>query len=335
MRRHPCRRFVDFLYYLIWELGGKMKKLIFLGILLFCGFWGYAQEAITLDEAILDSVDFFSSKLQSETTVAVTNFEAETKELSNFIIEELLVAFANTGKVRVVERSRLELLETELNFNMSGSVSDETAQGIGRMIGAQILFSGSISEYRDMYRMRVQAIVIETAEVIGIRTINIKYDPVLTGLLGKINPADAWKYQWFYAGVSVGYCAQIQKPLIWNYATDMHYAYSLYVLFQPFDVFGVALDIGGDTYEGPSISVLPTLTIRPSSFEVSVFLGAGYTPVFDVFALLGGIKGGYKVGPGMLYTEVRQIAYLDGSTLKALNLNITLGYQLGFIQRKR
>jgi hypothetical protein len=55
-----------------------------------------------LDNAILDSVNFFSAKLPSGSTVAVTNFEAENKELSDFIIQELLVAFSNTGTVRVV-----------------------------------------------------------------------------------------------------------------------------------------------------------------------------------------------------------------------------------------
>jgi hypothetical protein len=330
-----------------------MKKLSFLGILLFCGFLGYTQETMVLDDAIRDSVDFFSSSLQSGSTVAVTNFEAETKDLSDFIIEELLVAFANTGKVRVVERSRLEILEAELNFNMSGSVSDETAQGIGRMTGAQILFSGSISEYRDMYRMRVQAIVIETAEVIGTRTINIKYDPTLTGLLGKINPADAWKHQWLYAGVNVGYSARIMGPDIkeWGYYfAGVPFAYSFYALFQPFDFFGIAVDFGGEMLEGPVISVLPTLTIRPASFEIDLFMGVGL-PVLEStsasVAILGGVRGGYKVGPGVIYAEVRPMFFIyppyEGDWYPGIyhydgggfSLNISLGYQLGFFPRKK
>jgi hypothetical protein len=315
-----------------------VKKLSFLGILLFCSFFAYAQEAMVLDDAILDSVDFFSSELQSGSTVAVTNFEAETKELSDFVIEELSVAFANTKKVRVVERSRLEMLETELNFNMTGIVSDETAQSIGRMTGAQILFSGSISQYRDMYRMRIKAIAVETAEVIGTRTINIKYDPVLTGLVGRMNPADAWKHQWLYAGLSAGYSAQIQKSAeIWYYL-DIPFAYSIYALIQPFDVFGIALDFGGNMTEGPGVSVLPTLTIRPSSFEIDLFLGVG-VPILDDsadLAILGGVRGGYKVGQGIIYAEARgPIVYLYRDYGVAMSINISLGYQLGFIARKK
>jgi hypothetical protein len=311
-----------------------VKKLSCFWGLLFCGFIGYAQEAMILDDAIMDTAGFFSSKLPSGSTVAVTNFEAETKALSDFVIEELSVAFANTGNVRVVERSRLEILQTELNFNMSGLVSDETAQGIGRMTGAQILFSGSISQYRDIYRMRVQAIAVETAEVIGTRTINIKYDPVLTGLVGRMNPADAWKHQWLYAGLSVGYSAQILRHENWVYAFDVPLAFSLYALFQPFDLFGIALDFGGDSFEGPTVSVLPTVTLRLSSFEIDLFTGAGITVLEGDIAFFGGIRAGYHVGPGVLYAECRPMGYIyDGGA--AFNINCTLGYQIGFIQRKK
>lgn len=318
-----------------------MKKALFLWLLLCCASFSYAQTNMTLDDAILDSVDFFSSSLQAGSTLAVTNIEAETKELSDFIIQELLVAFANTGNVRVVERSRLEILESELNFNMSGSVSDETAQGIGRMIGAQVLFSGSIVPYRDMYRMRLQAIVVETAEIIGTRTINIRYDPTLTGLLGRINPADAWKYQWLYAGFSVGYSATVMSDFSYdydNYAFDVPLGYGIYLMVQPFDLFGIAFDFGGNMYEGPVLSILPTLTIRPARFEVDLSLGIGYIILpnsYGDFTILGGAKMGWNVGPGVLFAEARPIVSIGSEYYYAFFINATVGYQIGFIPRKK
>ena len=309
--------------------------------MLFCTAFVYAQEAMVLDDAIMDSVNFFSSRLTAGSTIAITNFEAETRELSDFIIQELLVALANTG-VRVVERSRMEMLESELNFNMSGSVSDETAQGIGRMIGAQILFSGNISQYRDMYRMRIQAISVETAEIIGTRTLNVKYDPTLTGLLGRINPADQWKHQWLYAGVNIGYSAKIQHPspeftgyYDFEYGNNVPLGFSVYLLVQPFDLFGIALDFGGNLQEGFNISLLPTLTLRPSSFEIDLFLGMGANLTSTTksgVAYLGGIRAGYNVGPGVLFGEIRPIGFVD---YNAFFLNITLGYKIGFIPRKK
>jgi len=311
-----------------------MKKLTIVGLLMFCASFVYAQQAMTLDDAIMDSVNFFSSRLQAGSTVAVTNFEAETKELSDFIIKELLVALANTG-IRVVERSRLEMLESELKFNMSGSVSDETAQGIGQMIGAQILFSGNISQYRDMYRIRIQAISV-TTEIIGTRTINIKYDPTLTGLLGIINPADTWKYQWLYVGANIGYNAGIV-----DFRDDLEVyvpiGASLYLMVQPFNLFGLGIDMsyGSSFSEGLSISVTPTFTIRPSLFEINIFAGIGFN-TSEGIVFLGGVRGGIKLGSGIIYIEIRPMANsvtTDWGSYTNFALNIGLGYQVGFIQR--
>ncbi|MDR1837292.1 MAG: penicillin-binding protein activator LpoB [Treponema sp.] len=331
-----------------------MKRITFLGLLLFCTAFVYAQEAMVLDDAIQDSVNFFSSRLRPGSTVAVTNFEAETKELSDFIIQELLVAFSNTGNVRVVDRSRLEELQSELKFNMTSSVSDETAQRIGRFVGAQILFSGSISQYRDMYRIRVQAILVETAEIIGIRTLNVKYDPTLTGLLGRINPADAWKYQWLYAGFNVGYSIQLNRDDSRDYYVDIPFGFSINARVQPFDLFGIALDFSGDLFDGPNVFIVPTLTIRPSLFEIDLFLGVGINLFYGGVAFTGGGRVGYKLGPGVLFFEVRpHVAIIrgdgtitwtqnEGHLIGSINedyipFNITfgLGYQIGFIPRKK
>ncbi|MDR0877334.1 MAG: CsgG/HfaB family protein [Treponema sp.] len=334
-----------------------MKKAVGLCLLLCCASFLYAQTSMTLDDGIIDSVDFFSSKVPSGSTIAIINFEAETQDLSGFIVEELLVAFANTGNVKVVERSRLEMLESELNFNMSGSVSEETAQGIGRMVGAQVLFSGSIVPYRDMYRMRVQAVAVETAEIIGTRTINIRYDPTLTGLLGRINPADQWKYQWLYFGINAGYNLIMKEPENYLKAYDWHFdalpiGFSVFAMVQPFDVFGIALDMSGNGYSGLNILLEPTLIMRPSLFEINLFFGPGLHIAFaappektaPAFVFSGGLRGGFHIGPGLLFTEARFTAVLWDYDNKMtgeygvdteLGMNFTLGYSIGFIPRKK
>lgn len=310
-----------------------MKKLTALLFLLFCTAFAYSQETISLEDAIMESVEFFSSRLPQSSAVAVTNFEAETKELSDFVIQELMVALANNGAFKIVERGQLEMLERELNFNMSGSVSDETAQGIGRMIGSQILFSGSISPYRDIYRMRVKVVVVETAEIIGTRTVNVRYDPTLTGLLGRINPADAWKYQKYYAGVNVGYSATILNEDIFaeKEAKKPPFGFAFYGMYQPFDLFGIAFDIWGNAND-LNVALVPTMTARFASFEVDVFMGLGIGSMGLPY--LGGVRGGYHIGPGVAYVEIRPFGNF-GSLFPEMYINITVGYQMGFVQRKK
>jgi len=110
-------------------------------------------------------------------------------------------------------------------------------------------------------------------------------------------------------------------------------------MVQPFDLFGIALDIGGNMDAGIHISIFPTLTIRPSSFEFDLFFGPGYNTATGDLAFIGGVRGGYKVGPGVLYFEIRPFAWLNTadnwSDTPGFYINLGLGYQIGFISRKK
>jgi hypothetical protein len=72
----------------------------------------------------------------------------------------------------------------ELNFNMSGEVNDETAQKIGRFLGAQVVVFGYIKPMGNTVRFKVCAITVETAEILGIYMENIKKGDI-TGTFGK------------------------------------------------------------------------------------------------------------------------------------------------------
>ncbi|MDR2393516.1 MAG: hypothetical protein LBD93_05110 [Treponema sp.] len=52
-----------------------------------------------------------------------------------------------------------------MDFNMFDEVSDESAQGIGRMFGAQSIIIGSIEVIGSQYRIRFQAIATEGATI--------------------------------------------------------------------------------------------------------------------------------------------------------------------------
>jgi TolB-like protein len=161
-----------------------MRKVLL--ILLFCvgTIPAFAQQdTIILDEAINQSMTYLSGRLTRGAKVVVLNLNAPSKELSDYIIEELTAYIVNEGTLTVVDRRNLELLQQELNFQMSGEVSDETAQEIGRKLGAQIIISGSISPLGENYRMRIQAIGVESAQILGVQTASVEMDATLAALL--------------------------------------------------------------------------------------------------------------------------------------------------------
>jgi TolB-like protein len=142
----------------------------------------YGQEIDTLDKAVNDSMIYIVERLEPGTKVAVLNFSAYST-VTNYVIEEITDFLVNHSKLTVVDRSELELLQDEMNFQLSGEVSDESAQSIGKKLGAQTIISGSLTPFGNLWRMRVRALEVETAKVQGVKTYTIRKDRVLSRLL--------------------------------------------------------------------------------------------------------------------------------------------------------
>jgi hypothetical protein len=83
----------------------------------------FAQQFITLDAALVNSLAYLQSKIPKGSKVLLLNFPAPTKTLSKYLSDKLTAHIVNSGSFVVVERNNLEALQKELNFQMSGEVS--------------------------------------------------------------------------------------------------------------------------------------------------------------------------------------------------------------------
>jgi TolB-like protein len=161
-----------------------MKRICFVFTLLVQTAFLFAQN-VSLDNALKEAASFVSSKLPANTKIVVLNFNTnDNKELSEYIIDELIIHLVNEGKIIVVDRANLALIQQEINFQLSGEVSDESAQAIGKKLGAEIIVSGVMTRLGNYYRFRVRLLSVETAQVLGIQPFNIGMDDTLAALLG-------------------------------------------------------------------------------------------------------------------------------------------------------
>jgi len=147
----------------------------------------FAQNAVSLNTGLSASEKYFEGRITKGTKLVVLNFKSSSPQLSEYIMEELTVHFVNSGFFTVVDRSNLELLQQEMAFQLSGEVSDETAQSIGKKLGAQTIISGSVEPMGDVFRLRIRAIAVESAAIQGIYTANIQKDRFLTNLTATSN----------------------------------------------------------------------------------------------------------------------------------------------------
>jgi len=169
-----------------------MKKSILI-ILLFsdlfifsCASTKTSSTAITLNDALEKSAIELADMLPQGSRVAIVNFDFNKPELSGYLIDETGGYLYGSKKLKVVTRKNLDLIMKELDWNMSGYVSDETAQGIGKMLGAEIIISGALVDRGNDYRLRLTAIQTETALVMGSSQSIVRNDKIIRNLLATV-----------------------------------------------------------------------------------------------------------------------------------------------------
>jgi tetratricopeptide (TPR) repeat protein len=102
------------------------------------------------------------AKLAQGVRVAIVNFDSPSAGMSDYVMEEIAGALVNTG-MTVADRSNLAYVYKELNFQMSGMVSDETAEAVGKFLGAQSVITGQLVNAGNFYRFRMNSINVESA----------------------------------------------------------------------------------------------------------------------------------------------------------------------------
>jgi len=97
---------------------------------------------LSLDSAIFEGSKYLASRISIKSNVAVINIQSPTNNLTNYIIDSLLMHLVNEDKYLLIERSELNILEKEQHYQLSGMVSDQTAVSIGKQLGTQFIITG-------------------------------------------------------------------------------------------------------------------------------------------------------------------------------------------------
>jgi len=126
-----------------------------------------APAADELDAAIREASIYLNGKVQPGSKAVFLNITSTYPDLSEYILGVLSENAVNDGVFSVVDRQSLDVIRAELNFQYSGNVSDESAQAIGQMLGAQAIVSGTVSKIGALYRLQVKAIEVQTAAIQG------------------------------------------------------------------------------------------------------------------------------------------------------------------------
>jgi hypothetical protein len=119
----------------------------------------------SIDTALEEAAVNINERFEAGTKIALVNFSSPTDEFSKYVRDELSNSLVNKKKLVIVDRGETELILHELDFQFSGQVSDESMQSIGKMLGAQVVVSGSFSRTGAVYYLGFRALNVEGAAV--------------------------------------------------------------------------------------------------------------------------------------------------------------------------
>jgi TolB-like protein len=106
------------------------------------------------------------AELPGNSTIAVLSVSSNNIEMATFAVDELEYQLVLTKRFTVVDRTTLDKIRAEQQFQLSGDVSDQSAVSIGNMLGAGIVITGSISGSGSTQRLTLKALDVKTAQII-------------------------------------------------------------------------------------------------------------------------------------------------------------------------
>ena len=119
----------------------------------------------SLEEALMKAAQQFSDSLKKGTTIAILGISSGASELDEYMLDEFTSDMVKLKQMKIVTRANLDVIKKEMNFQLSGEVSDETMQQLGAKTGAQTVISGTLKSLGANYIVNMQALSVETAAI--------------------------------------------------------------------------------------------------------------------------------------------------------------------------
>jgi hypothetical protein len=118
-----------------------------------------------IDDAVKAAASVLIDDLPKGCRAAVVNISGPDYDEALFIRDELEYQLAAARKFVLVERSKLDAIRTEQNFQLSGDVSDASAVSIGNLSGADIVITGAVTGSGATRRLTIKALNVETGQI--------------------------------------------------------------------------------------------------------------------------------------------------------------------------
>ena len=122
--------------------------------------------ALGIEGALARAAEDVAENFTARSRIAIVYITAQDRSATEYITGELEHILRRQGFV-IIDRSELDRIRREQNFQMSGEVDDETAVSIGRFSGANIIVTGRVDGESNLQRLRLRALDTTSGQVVG------------------------------------------------------------------------------------------------------------------------------------------------------------------------
>lgn len=148
-------------------LSGNTQKITATGdVVLLSGIRSSARVVTGIEGALKKAAEEVSENFTTRSRIAIVYITAQDRSSTEFITGELEHLLLKRGHT-IIDRSELDKIRREQNFQMGGEIDDETAVSIGKFVGANIIVTGRVDGEGDLRRLRLRALDTTSAQVVG------------------------------------------------------------------------------------------------------------------------------------------------------------------------
>lgn len=146
------------------------------------------------ESTINEKIDQLVGQLTQETSIftdkmfavaELTDASDKKTALTAYLTDLLIDRLSRSGKIHLVERSRLDTVMNELDFSMTGYIEERSEKWLGRLIGADGIATGKVIDLGDTLDVKVRLIQTETGKIIATAQVELINDRKMQRLSGQ------------------------------------------------------------------------------------------------------------------------------------------------------
>ena len=312
------------------------KKMAAVLVLMVIATSAICAQTVTYDVAVRNIVTQITRAIDENEIIAIVGFDSASEQFSARLIDDVTRDLINDG-VRVVERQRLDAVLREQNFQLSGNVSDESMQSIGRILGASSIVIGKGENMVEHYRINFRVLSVRTALVKRQIAQDVTYNANMRRLLAGNEASDGIGSTKFYIGGMLGLGIGLHSIDDEMYVgspkeeSGVGFPLSLYVGYQILE--HLAIQSGLDFLFNNNIKAdFGDWEVTAAYNSLDIPLLARYTIIFSpvILDVMGGFHVSFPMGRLNYEANDGQAAGISPTNAAfGMNFGVNVGYKLG------